>query len=1183
MAVFVRNESRRQTFRHSMLIDNSDEAVISRYDNNWRLSHFSHSSSTTSRHSQSPGLDEVGSGSTETDDQMFTQSSGNYIREERIHLPKQKPKDFLGQAKFYYDKYNLRHVAPFVLLIIYSLLGASLFCWVEQAHEQELIKKERIILDDLRNDTFQQLRRVFRSRNSDMNKNLANSKKILLWYEDQLTKLKMPEGLEWDMWGALFYVGTIFTTIGYGNIAPRTPGGKALSIVYAIFGIPLVLAILSQFGKTLTTFVSDIWMRYRSCIKGYTKKQRIAVTKQRQKLWDNRQKYMKSILDVEEGNTEPNQRLLNGASSEITETVDDEEVESRTIPVWLALFICIGWICICAGLFCLWETRWSYFTSLYFFFISLSTIGLGDVVPDHPHMLILMFWLVIIGLSIVSMLLGVIQIKFEEWLYHLMIRMQAIINFALILKNLLGNVDIMVPKEYQRALACGDLVKRDEILQRMMAHEPWYIRNMAPHLLSEKQTAQLDEQAETYERSVRMLNNKNVQTEEKFFNKSLLSEKLQDMGTTTSLVDDQKQKEEFSPWMKSTEAASTKDFSVMPPESNSNVSTSVLNAEGSANSVSDVTSLPMDLADSERSIDRSVQARVSLADYGQQVEHFPLSGCGVQTDIAQFQVDEIMLRLHDLRAKTRPALMDRSMETSLAEGTDMPKNGGEDVVDKNLKRLNKYTQYDVTPICFDISTETEAVVPEMVERGAVTEEEPSLVFHRSIETDAWMSQIQTPECSRAVQTTFDDDDDENDRVTESSMKRRRTMKKIGSADSFMTENSTQCSFDTKDVCDTIVQTMLEMNDFNPGDDTIEKEASLSTTSLNGSAVNIDDESKFAGPMRQDLIIQTDDSYLKIARRLDQIRTNRTESLHICMAKPLKKLELNEASGSKIRAENPSERHNYQWDPPINSKRISSREEQKLSPKKFPETRMVTSSQGTVQGNRSEESDFLAVKHDFRLFKSRSISPQVQYHKPPEKTSFIREQSLPFTIRPSKVSDFIWYHEKGIHNPGTLQGSFQSETDITQSDKRYINLLSQDGETITVDMDVISQSKTIKNMLTDLLIDQADESQPAFDLPIQLPAKTIKKVLEWCTHQSHLTTGAEKSEEEKVWRQNFLALPDNNELFELVQAANYLDVGDLLSSGCKTIANHIKGKTVEELRAFFNIENDFTPEEEARVG
>jgi hypothetical protein len=35
-----------------------------------------------------------------------------------------------------------------------------------------------------------------------------------------------------------------------------------------------------------------------------------------------------------------------------------------------------------------------------------------------------MFWLVIIGLSIVSMLLSVIQIKMEEWLYHLLIKMQ---------------------------------------------------------------------------------------------------------------------------------------------------------------------------------------------------------------------------------------------------------------------------------------------------------------------------------------------------------------------------------------------------------------------------------------------------------------------------------------------------------------------------------------------------------------------------------------------------------------------------------------------------------------------------------------------------------------------------------------------------------------------------------------
>lgn len=95
-----------------------------------------------------------------------------------------------------------------------------------------------------------------------------------------------------------------------------------------------------------------------------------------------------------------------------------------------------GWIAFAAAVFCLWE-EWSYFTSVYFFFISMrlllslsydldqsslgptpsppltsySTIGFGDVTPAHPQYMIMTFFVVIVGLSLVSVCINVVQEK----------------------------------------------------------------------------------------------------------------------------------------------------------------------------------------------------------------------------------------------------------------------------------------------------------------------------------------------------------------------------------------------------------------------------------------------------------------------------------------------------------------------------------------------------------------------------------------------------------------------------------------------------------------------------------------------------------------------------------------------------------------------------------------------------
>ncbi|CAN4112570.1 unnamed protein product [Withania somnifera] len=144
-------------------------------------------------------------------------------------------------------------------------------------------------------------------------------------------------------------------------------------------------------------------------------------------------------------------------------------------------------------------------------------------------------------------------------------------------------------------------------------------------------------------------------------------------------------------------------------------------------------------------------------------------------------------------------------------------------------------------------------------------------------------------------------------------------------------------------------------------------------------------------------------------------------------------------------------------------------------------------------------------------------------------------------------------------------------------KKIIVLKSSDGETFEVDELVALESQTIKHMIED---DCANTSIP---LP-NVTSKILSKVVEYCKRHVEAAAKADDKaceDELKNFDADFVKV-DQGTLFDLILAANYLNIKSLLDLTCQTVADMIKGKTPEEIRKTFNIKNDFTPEEEEEV-
>ncbi|EOA23335.1 hypothetical protein CARUB_v10019386mg [Capsella rubella] len=95
-------------------------------------------------------------------------------------------------------------------------------------------------------------------------------------------------------------------------------------------------------------------------------------------------------------------------------------------------------------------------------------------------------------------------------------------------------------------------------------------------------------------------------------------------------------------------------------------------------------------------------------------------------------------------------------------------------------------------------------------------------------------------------------------------------------------------------------------------------------------------------------------------------------------------------------------------------------------------------------------------------------------------------------------------------------------------------------------------------------------------------ETNENVSSYPNEESEENKEAKEEELMTNWDAEFMKRCDLETTFLLILAANYLNVKGLLALTSQTVADYIKDKNVEEVREIFNIENDFTPEEEEQI-
>ena len=158
--------------------------------------------------------------------------------------------------------------------------------------------------------------------------------------------------------------------------------------------------------------------------------------------------------------------------------------------------------------------------------------------------------------------------------------------------------------------------------------------------------------------------------------------------------------------------------------------------------------------------------------------------------------------------------------------------------------------------------------------------------------------------------------------------------------------------------------------------------------------------------------------------------------------------------------------------------------------------------------------------------------------------------------------------------------------------KVLNITTSDGGNFKVDWDVARQSQTIRTMLDDLSIDEDSNNEDTLPLANEeVTGAVFEKSLIWMEHNRGKPDFQEDTDDDELkpkefvswsqldeWQKNYINIPVY-EMFPLLIVGNFLEIKGLLRLMVKAVALEIQGRSVEEIRKTFDIEDPkWTPEE-----